>query len=159
MERLTLLYRRYVRWVIALLSLAVTLVFSMDALEYGQTLLNDSAYRSAVAAFAGSGPEALAPIKEKCEANEETYACVTDVLSTPAFVQIFSHAPVGATIQADSSPVWVWRGGDWWDRLSSPGHWPGFLITLVALLFGAPFWWDVLRRVTGIKARLDGAGK
>ena len=24
-------------------------------------------------------------------------------------------------------------------------------LTVVALLFGAPFWWDVLRRLTGLK--------
>ncbi len=159
MERLTSLYRRYVRWVIASLALVVTLLFSMDALEYGKTLLNDSAYRSSVAAFAGSGPEALAPIKARCDAKEETYACVTDVLSTPAFVQIFTHAPVGVTMRGDSSPAWTWCGGDWWDRLSSPGHWPGFLITLVALLFGAPFWWDMFRRITGIKSRTGTAAK
>jgi hypothetical protein len=159
MARLTSLYRRYVRWVIASLALAVTLVFSMDALEYGKTLLNDSAYRSSVAAFAGSGPEALAPIKARCDVKEETYACVTDVLSTPAFVQIFTHAPVGVTMRGDSSPAWTWRGGDWWDRLSAPGHWPGFLITLVALLFGAPFWWDMFRRITGIKLRTGTAAK
>lgn len=159
MELLTMLYRRYVRWVIASLALVVTLLFSVDALEYGKTLLNDNAYRSSVAAFAGSGPEALAPIKAKCDADEETYACVTDVLSTPAFVQLFTHAPVGVTMRGDSSPAWTWRGGDWWDRLSSPGHWPGFLLTLVALLFGAPFWWDVLRRATGIKARVSTSSK
>jgi hypothetical protein len=153
MTRLTLLYRRYVRWAVGILSLLVTLLFSMDALEYGKTLLNDNAYRSAVAAFADQGEQALAPIKEQCEPDTDTYTCVTEVLSTPAFVKIFAHAPVSATIPPSGSPAWSWRGGDWWDRLKTPSHWPGFLLTLVALLFGAPFWWDMLRRVTGLKSR------
>ncbi|WP_170317312.1 hypothetical protein [Acrocarpospora corrugata] len=153
MTRLTLLYRRYVRWAVGILSLLVTLLFSMDALEYGKTLLNDNAYRSAVAAFADQGEEALGPIKDQCAPDTDTYTCVTEVLSTPAFVKIFAHAPVSATIPTSGSPAWSWRGGDWWDRLRTPSHWPGFLLTLVALLFGGPFWWDMLRRVTGLKSR------
>ncbi|WP_205826141.1 hypothetical protein [Microbispora catharanthi] len=157
MERLSLLYRRYVRWVLVALGLVVTLVFSMDSLEYGKTLLRDNAYRSAVTAFGQSGPQALEPLREQCEPGQDPYACVTDVLSTPAFVKIFTHAPVSVTMDAADGPAWAWHGGDWWQRLTSPGHWPGFLITLIALLFGAPFWWDILRRVSGLRARTSGS--
>ncbi|GAA1274238.1 hypothetical protein Psi02_03760 [Planotetraspora silvatica] len=160
MQRLSMLYKRYVRWVVALLSLIVTLVFSMDALEYGKTLLNDNAYRSAVTAFAQSGEDALKPFQDQCAPGQDTYTCVTDVLSTPAFVKIFTNAPVSVTMSSgDASPQWEWHGGGWWDRLSSPGHWPGFLLTLVAVLFGAPFWWDMFRRVTGLKSRVTGSTK
>jgi hypothetical protein len=160
MQRLSMLYKRYVRWVVALLSLVVTLVFSMDALEYGKTLLNDNAYRSAVTAFAQSGEEALKPFQDQCAPGQDTYTCVTDVLSTPAFVKIFTNAPVSVTMSSgDAGPQWEWHGGGWWDRLSSPGHWPGFLLTLVAVLFGAPFWWDMFRRVTGLKSRVTGSTK
>ncbi|WP_432932138.1 hypothetical protein ACQPZZ_13745 [Microbispora sp. CA-135349] len=157
MERLSLLYRRYVRWVLVALGLAVTLVFSMDSLEYGKTLLRDNAYRGAVSAFGQSGPEALEPLREQCEPGQDTYACVTDVLSTPAFVKIFTHAPVSVTMDGSGGPAWAWHGGDWWRRVTSPGHWPGFLITLVALLFGAPFWWDILRRLSGLRTRASGS--
>ncbi|WP_232320686.1 hypothetical protein [Herbidospora daliensis] len=154
MERLTVLYRRYVRVAVGMLSLLVTLLFSMDSLEYGKTLLNDSAYRSAIAAFAEQGEEALGPIKDQCAPGADTYECVTEVLSTPAFVKIFTHAPVSVEIPGTGTPVWNWGGGDWWDRLRSPSHWPGFLLTLVALLFGSSFWWDMLRRITGLKSKV-----
>ncbi|GLX92532.1 hypothetical protein Hesp01_04820 [Herbidospora sp. NBRC 101105] len=154
MARLTVLYRRYVRVAVGMLSLLVTLLFSMDSLEYGKTLLNDSAYRSAIAAFAEQGEEALAPIKDQCAPGADTYECVTEVLSTPAFVKIFTHAPVSVEIPGTGTPVWKWGGGDWWDRLKSPSHWPGFLLTLVALLFGSSFWWDMLRRLTGLKSKV-----
>ncbi|GGO09598.1 hypothetical protein GCM10010116_19360 [Microbispora rosea subsp. aerata] len=157
MERLSQLYRRYVRWVIVALGLVVTLVFSMDSLEYGKTLLRDNAYRSAVSAFGQSGPQALEPLREQCESGKDTYACVTDVLSTPAFVKIFTHAPVSVTMDAADGPTWTWHGEEWWQRLTSPGHWPGYLITLIALLFGAPFWWDILRRVSGLRTRISGS--
>jgi hypothetical protein len=153
MERLTLLYRRYVRWVIAVFGLILTLLFALDALEYGKILLNDQAYRSQVAAFGTQGTKALEPLTKQCAAGEDTYACVTDVLSTPAFVQVFTHAPVAVQVAPGGSPKWSMNWGGWWDRVRSPGHWPGFLVTFLALLFGAPFWWDILRRITGIRSR------
>ncbi|MFC7382830.1 hypothetical protein [Sphaerisporangium rhizosphaerae] len=154
MSRLTMLYRRYVRWVIAALGLVLTLVFSMDALEYGRAILTDNAIRAQVATTADGGARSLPSLRDKCpEHPADPYGCVTEVLSAPAFVQMVSHAPVSVRIPEGGSPQWSWKGGDWLHRLISPGHWPGFLITFFALLFGAPFWWDILRRLTGIRVR------
>ncbi|MFI6454850.1 hypothetical protein ACIBF6_25190 [Streptosporangium amethystogenes] len=157
MQRLSTLYARYVRWVVFALGLVLTLLFSMDALEYGKTLLRDNAYRAGVAAIAGGGGEAYAALRDKCAGAEpgltEPYQCVTESLSSPALVKIFDHAIVSITIPPDGSddPSFHWNGGAWWDRLITPGHWPGYLLTMVALLFGASFWWDVLRRLTGVR--------
>ncbi|MGV9535224.1 hypothetical protein ACWDR9_16500 [Streptosporangium sandarakinum] len=160
MERLSGLYRRYVKWVIFVLALALTLVFGMDSLEYGKTLLRDNAYRAGVAAIAGGGGEGLAALREKCAVSgtAEPYDCVTEAFSSPALVKIFDHSLVSVTIPPDGErdPSFNWNGASWWDRLISPGHWPGYLITVVALLFGASFWWDVLRRLTGLRDRRSG---
>ncbi|MEV4381146.1 hypothetical protein [Streptosporangium sp. NPDC049644] len=157
MQRLSTLYARYVRWVVFVLGVVLTLLFSMDALEYGKTLLRDNAYRAGVSAIAGGGGEAYAALRDKCAGAEpglaEPYQCVTESLSSPALVKIFDHAIVSVTIPPDGSddPSFHWNGGAWWDRLVTPGHWPGYLLTMVALLFGASFWWDVLRRLTGVR--------
>ncbi|MER5627176.1 hypothetical protein [Streptosporangium sp. NPDC002544] len=157
MQRLSTLYARYVRWVVFALGLVLTLLFSMDALEYGKTLLRDNAYRAGVAAIAGGGGEGYAALKDKCAGAgsglAEPYQCVTESLSSPALVKIFDHAIVSITIPPDGSddPSFHWNGAAWWDRLVTPGHWPGYLLTMVALLFGASFWWDVLRRLTGVR--------
>ncbi|MFB9249045.1 hypothetical protein ACFFWE_12465 [Sphaerisporangium melleum] len=154
MHRLTMLYRRYVRWVIAALGLVLTLLFSMDALEYGRAILTDNAIRAQVTAIAGGGAQSLDSLRDKCPDHPaDPYGCVTEVLSAPAFVQMVGHAPVSVRVPDGGSPQWSWNGGEWFQRLISPGHWPGFLITFVALLFGAPFWWDILRRLTGIRVR------
>ncbi|WTY84669.1 hypothetical protein OG589_22615 [Sphaerisporangium sp. NBC_01403] len=154
MQRLTMLYRRYVRWVIAALGLVLTLVFSMDSLEYGRAILTDNAIRAQVAATADGGAQSLSGLRDKCPDHPaDPYACVTEVLSAPAFVQIVGNAPVSVRIPDSGSPKWTWNGGEWLHRLVSPGHWPGFLITFFALLFGAPFWWDIFRRLTGIRVR------
>ncbi|MGW4423073.1 hypothetical protein [Streptosporangium sp. NPDC004631] len=159
MQRLSTLYRRYVKWVVFTLALALTLLFSMDALEYGKTLLRDNAYRAAVAAIAGGGGDGTIALKDslrdKCAVpgSVEPYSCVTEVFSSPALVKIFDHAVLSVTIPPDDTrdPSFGWNGGAWWSRLTTPGHWPGYLITVVALLFGATFWWDILRRLTGIR--------
>jgi hypothetical protein len=154
MQRLTMLYRRYVRWVIAALGLVLTLVFSMDSLEYGRAILNDNAIRAQVAATVDGGAQSLSGLRDKCPDHPtDPYACVTEVLSAPAFVQIVGNAPVSVRIPDTGSPKWMWNGGEWLHRLATPGHWPGFLITFFALLFGAPFWWDIFRRLTGIRTR------
>lgn len=158
MQRLSTLYARYVKWVVFALGVVLTLAFSMDALEYGKTLLRDNAYRAGVSAIAGGGGDGYAALKDKCAGTEiglaEPYQCVTESLSSPALVKIFDHAIVSITIPPDGSaddPSFHWNGGAWWDRLITPGHWPGYLLTMVALLFGASFWWDVLRRLTGVR--------
>lgn len=154
MRRLTMLYRRYVRWVIAALGLALTLVFSMDSLEYGRAILTDNAIRAQVAATADGGAQSLSGLRDRCpEHPSDPYGCVTEVLSAPAFVQIVGNAPVSVKIPGKGSPRWSWNGGEWLHRLATPGHWPGFLITFLALLFGAPFWWDIFRRLTGVRVR------
>ncbi|MEU8040663.1 hypothetical protein [Streptosporangium sp. NPDC049078] len=156
MQRLSTLYARYVKWVVFALGVVLTLAFSMDALEYGKTLLRDNAYRAGVSAIAG-GDDGYTALKDKCAGSEaglaEPYQCVTESLSSPALVKIFDHAIVSITIPPDGSadPSFNWNGEAWWDRLITPGHWPGYLLTMVALLFGASFWWDVLRRLTGVR--------
>ncbi|WP_179281813.1 hypothetical protein [Streptosporangium subroseum] len=159
MQRLSMLYGRYVKLVVFALGVVLTLLFSMDALEYGKTLLRDNAYRTGVTAIAGGGGDGYAALRDKCAGSEagvaEPYGCVTESLSSPALVKIFDHALVSVTMPPEDSdePSFHWNGGAWWDRLITPGHWPGYLLTMVALLFGASFWWDVLRRLTGVRGR------
>ncbi|MEV4090701.1 hypothetical protein [Streptosporangium saharense] len=163
MQRLSLLYRRYVKWVVFTLAVALTLLFSMDSLEYGKTLLRDNAYRAAVTAIAGGGEsttELKDSLKERCAVagSVEPYSCVTEVFSSPALVKIFDHAVMSVTIPAEESggPSFAFNVGAWWDRLTTVGHWPGYLVTIFALLFGASFWWDILRRLTGIRGSRSG---
>jgi hypothetical protein len=152
MQRLSMLYKRYVKWVVAVLGVVVTLLFTMDGLEYGKTLLRDNAFRASVTAVAEAGPDAYSELKESCSQTNPV-PCITDTLSQPALVKVFDHAIVSVSIPAEGDPRIQWNGGTWWDRLTTLSHWPGYLLTYVALLFGAPFWWDILRRLTGVRGR------
>ncbi|GAA0953714.1 hypothetical protein [Nonomuraea longicatena] len=153
MQRLSLLYRRYVKWVVAALGLAVTLLFSMDGLEYAKSLLRDNALRTGVAAAAAGDAATVGELKAKCTQDVKLADCLTETLSSPALVRVFDHAIVGVSIPAEGDPSVEWNGGVWWDRITTLSHWPGFLLTYVALLFGAPFWWDLFRRLTGLRSR------
>lgn len=152
MQRLSMLYRRYVKWVVAVLGLLVTLLFSMDALEYAKTLLRDNAFRVGVSAVAGGSTEAYGELKEQCT-SQQPVTCITETLSSPALVKVFDHAIVSVVIPEEGDPGISWNGAVWWDRLTTLSHWPGYLLTFVGLLFGAPFWWDIFRRLTGIRSR------
>ncbi|MEU8249483.1 hypothetical protein [Nonomuraea sp. NPDC048916] len=152
MQRLSMLYRRYVKWVVAVLGLAVTLLFTMDGLEYAKTLLRDNAFRASVTAVAEAGPDAYNELKARCEQSNPV-PCITDTLSQPALVKVFDHAIVSLSIPEGEDPAIHWNGAAWWDRLTTLSHWPGYLLTYIALLFGAPFWWDLFRRITGIRSR------
>ena len=127
----------------------------MDAFEYGKMLLRDNAYRAGVAAIAGDagGLEAL---RARCgaEGRPDPYACVTETLSSPALARVFENSMVSVRIPENGTPAIAWNLSTWADRLLTPGHWPGFLLSFVALLFGASFWWDLLRRLTGFRRRL-----
>lgn len=168
MSGLSALYRRQVRWVLTVLAVIVTLVISVDALEFGKSVLRDDALRREVVAVAAGNPDALRALQDTCVATgsgesaadqrSDPYGCVTDVLSTPALVRILTNSPVALSLPADGNPTWAWNIGAWWDRLADPGHWLGYALTVLALLFGAPFWWDVLRRLTGLKPGSGGDG-
>ncbi|MGN9779948.1 hypothetical protein ACTMTF_00885 [Nonomuraea sp. ZG12] len=152
MQRLSMLYRRYVKWVVAALGLLVTLLFTMDGLEYTKTLLRDNGFRASVTAVAEAGPDAYNELKARCEQSDPV-PCITETLSQPALLKVLDQGIVRIALPAEGDPSITWNGGAWWDRLTTPSHWPGFLLTYVALLFGAPFWWDLFRRVTGIRSR------
>ena len=82
----------------------------------------------------------------------DPYRCIAGVLANPALAQVLGSSLVRVDLGAAGSPRFIWNGGAWLDRVRGPGHWPGPLLTVIALLFGAPFWWDVLRRLTGVRS-------
>jgi hypothetical protein len=162
MQRLSRLYRRSARWVITVLAALVALVVGLDALAYGKSLLSDQAYRTQVVAVASGNPDKLTNLQETCQTlagrqaeqppQPDPYRCIAGVLANPALAQILRSSLVRVDLEAEGSPRFIWNGGAWLDRVRSPGHWPGLLLSVIALLFGAPFWWDVLRRLTGVRS-------
>jgi hypothetical protein len=163
MVRLSGLYRKHLRWVIAVIAVLITLFTGFDSLAYARAVVADSAFRSQAVAVATGNPDKLEKLQHICQAHEreasvveqpasDPYACVSDVFSSPSFARILGDAVVSAHLFAADGPLFRWNGPQWWARISQPAHWPGFLLTVVALLFGASFWWDILRRLAGVRS-------
>jgi hypothetical protein len=162
MQRLSRFYRRNVRWVIAVLSALIALFIGLDTLEYGRALISDQAFRTQVVAVASGNPDKLSNLQATCGTLEnqkgdqqpqpDAYRCISEVLADPAFAQLLGDSLVRVDLSVQGSPRFRWNGRDWFERTRSPGHWLGLLLTVVAMLFGAPFWWDILRRLTGVRS-------
>ena len=166
MQRMSRLYRHHTRWIVFWIALVVTLFTAFDALAYGRALLGDAAFRAEAVAVASGDPDKLEELRDECVAlqaeGEEgsdqggdavnPYTCVSDVLGNPSFVRILGDAAVSVDVSVEEEPNFNWNFRDWWQRTHSPPHWIGFILTVVALLFGGPFWWDILRRLTGVRS-------
>ena len=70
-------------------------------------------------------------------------ACVTDALNAQTGLNVVDNAlwvtPSGWADQ------WSTYDRQWWVHLI------GIIATAVALILGAPFWFDILKRLTGIR--------
>jgi hypothetical protein len=129
MSNLSVVYRRRTKWVLFALGLVVAVALNVDAIDAAQRLYRDQALRTAVAQQAVNVATACqdepASAVESCTRN-----AVEDVEGSVRF-------PVGWT---DTSVSDV----DGWQVV-------GWLIAAAALSQGAPFWYDLLRRVSGLR--------
>jgi hypothetical protein len=149
MHRLSDLYRRQTRWVLAILAPVVAIGLSVDSVELGRSLWTNGDLRASLAATASREDQELDRIYETCRAGssmadpteelERVRDCVSENLGQLNALNLIEHA------------VFVDPGG-WRDRVAS-AHLAGMLGTAIAIWFGAPFWYDVLRRLTGVRAR------
>ena len=129
MERVSGWYRRRVQVVLWALAILVAGLLNADSVRLASTLWNDDAVREAVVAqadrAAGQDVESLADEVGNIEELE---------------------IPFGWTLE-EGDPRDVPRDlGGFLSKLL------GLLITAVALTFGAPFWFDVLRKVAQVRS-------
>jgi hypothetical protein len=135
MDSLTAAYRRHVKWLLLAIAIIVTLVFNVDSIRAARTFYEDDALRTAVA-------ERAIGLTTQCEnkSESELSTCIRE----------------GAE-QANASltlPVGWSEGGavDGWHVL-------GWLIAVIALSQGGPFWFDVLRKASGLKGSTSSTSK
>jgi hypothetical protein len=155
MENLSKSYRKNSRWWLFLIGLVVAGVFNVDAISATSELYSDDALREAVAA------QAVAVVTECTNVEDETVtngevdldsgasedaqpAAVTD----PEVIECVDRE-VGKVAELLSLPVGH-QGGF---NLSFAGV-IGWIIAAAALAQGAPFWFDALGRLSGLKKSL-----
>ncbi len=129
MERVSGWYRRRVQVVLWALALLVSVVLNADSVRLASTLWTDDAVREAVVAqadrAAGESPDQLA---DRVGSIDEL------------------EIPLGWALDK-GDPRDVPRDvGDVFSKIL------GLMVTSVALTFGAPFWFDILRKVAGVRS-------
>lgn len=145
MAQLSELYRVAARRMLFLAGLVLAVGLNVDALDLIDDLGDDADTRAALVAAADatsscSGDDLVACAEEAREALAEESAAVT----LPVFGDYVS--PVDALGLADA------EAEDHWSQVVA-----GWVITALAVSFGAPFWFDVLSRLGGYRRRAPGA--
>jgi hypothetical protein len=131
MERVSGWYKRRVQLVLAIIGLVVVIALNADTLSIVQTLWADKTVRAAVVAEAGI-PRSNTTSNLKGVADE--------VKGIKAL-----NVPLG----------WKLRAGDPRDLPHSSRLWAGkvigILLTTLALMLGAPFWFDLLSKIVRVR--------
>jgi hypothetical protein len=128
MATLSAAYRRHVKWLLLGIAIVVTLAFNVDSIRAAGALYGDEALRAAVS-------ERAIGLTTRCEerSGDDLADCIRDEVEE---VTDSLTLPVG------------WREGvetDGWQVL-------GWVIAVIALSQGGPFWFDLLRKVSGLRA-------
>ena len=178
LKRLSGYYRRSIRIVMFSLAFLVAVLGGIDAISVGRNLWRNPEDRAMLVSLAdgvasdttatstdpGSTVKGLALIQKKCsdahppdgatinnpEEAAAAYAkvrnCVGDALDHLTGVGVIDHA------------LWM-DPGAWWHDWANWRFWLhaiGIVATALALMLGAPFWFDLIKRATGLRKGLSG---
>jgi hypothetical protein len=180
LKRLSGYYRRSIRIVMFSLAFLVAVLGGIDAISVGRNLWRNPEDRAALVSLAdgvasgttatstdptaGSTVKGLELIQKKCSdahppdeatittpdeaaaAYAKVRTCVGDALDHLTGVGVIDHA------------LWM-DPGAWWDDWANWRFWLhaiGIVATALALMLGAPFWFDLIKRATGLRKGLSG---
>ena len=137
MDALTDIYRARSVQFIGLIAIFVTVIFNINTITIAETLWKDPSIREATVAAA------TAQVQEEIDATDPT---------TSAEEQENSTAIIQEEFESLSLPV-GWNG-DTLDNLSATKVLKiilGWIMTIGAAMFGGPFWFDLLQRLTSFR--------
>jgi hypothetical protein len=170
MARLSGLYKRTLRWVLALAAIAVAFLANVDPVALGRDLWRDPDRRASLVELADTTSSSRAeadadPEMEKllseCRRQEGTEAaadaevepvdqaarqvtrvrnCVVDAIG--------SQQQLGLLNNSIFEPE---RFEDSWSLKGAPGRGLRLLLVAAAIYLGAPFWYDVVKRLSGAR--------
>jgi len=128
------------------LAAVVTVIFNVDTFTITRVTMQDSKLRATLVAAAEE------TAKQPANTSTNGAASIDDVEKRIKGLGLPIGWPTGADISNDN-PQWFMSGtlalrtGEtWWMKI-----W-GFVVTIVALSLGAPFWFDMLNKVVNLRA-------
>jgi hypothetical protein len=132
MERVSGWYKRRMQAILLGLGLAVAVLLNVDSMKLATELYHNDVLRAAVVAQAGAVSK-----------NEAT-------LSADA-------ASIETSLKSLNLPI-GWKEGDepWYEELknAAPASFVGWLLTAIAISFGAPFWFDLLNKLIVLRSTM-----
>jgi len=158
MDRVSGWYKRNAQRNSLLLAVGITLVLNADTLHVVHTLWTNPTMRAAVVESAkqrvAKGAEAL-PVVEYNDPSDANKPNPVNVPKSPEegltvteqteLGQLTGWKPEWTTLGAAQDKVSAF-GGIVWD------HWIGWILTMIAVSLGAPFWFDTLNRFMNIRS-------
>ena len=138
MARVSGWYKRQAQLILIVIGIAMTLALNANTLTIGERLWNSEAVRTAV-------------VQQAAKANQST-----DLDTAAADVDAVGKlgVPLGWTSDGTDVRHVSFSGHEWFWHLIYE-HVLGWILTVVAISFGAPFWFDTLSRFS----RLRSSGK
>jgi hypothetical protein len=127
MSTLSASYRKRTKWALFVIGLVVAAILNVDAIDAAQRLYRDEVLRTAVA-------EQAVGVASECQDEQDIETCTREAVED---LDGAVRLPVGWTDRTLSDI----------DALQVAG----WLIAGIALSQGAPFWYDLLRKATGLR--------
>jgi hypothetical protein len=176
MARLSGLYKRTLRWVLALAAIAVAFLANVDPVALGRDLWRDPDRRASLVELAettsSSRAEADADADPESAADPEMAALLSECrrqegAEADAEVESVDQAArqvtrvrncvvdaIGSQQQLgllNNSIFEMERFKDSWSLKGAPGRGLRLLLVAAAIYLGAPFWYDVVKRLSGAR--------
>lgn len=148
MNRISGVYKRRVQWVLFLTGMGLAVLLNADTLMIARTLSANPALRQRVAM------EAELRAKSPAPGQPGSPPIDPNVFFSTAKAELFSSAlPLGWSNTPGDMRAYPWRTA----KDESAAHlwlskFAGLLITAAAVSFGAPFWFDLLNKVSNLRA-------
>jgi hypothetical protein len=143
MDRVSGWYKRRVQLILFLIALVVVGVANADSFAVGKTLWQNDAVRSAVVSQANTVVQNKNQIPDCAKTKSGSEAPATQAVASCIAKVKQLGLPIG------------WTGAPSLRGRDIPGKIGGLLLTAFAILLGAPFWFDALGKLAGLK----GAGQ
>ena len=143
MERVSGWYKRRVQLILLVIATAATIGVNVDSYHVARTLWQEPTMRAAIA-------DSTAQAIEACRMTEETQPTTDEA-------QPIEDCEIYLEVAKQTEALWAlpigWSNVPWpSDAVGWLARVFGWLITIVAVSLGAPFWFDVLGKLSNLRA-------
>jgi hypothetical protein len=150
MQRVSGLYKRMIQWVLLAIACVLVVVANVDTIHIADTFYRNPTVRQIAVQEATTIDQQLCPVTPTGATSSTAPAVNSAPTSTPVSASNFASCLVKKT-QDLQLPLFWGKG----NRPSATGGWSlkvvGWLISLLALSFGATFWFDLLGNLVNLR--------